>query len=134
MSMFGLAGFLIKNAFSQKALEKKVKKENETKFDALKARKELYDREIKPYYEETQHLFNRMCKAGQITSDELYLLRVLIEDCLGVYKQQYKSMKFKNEFHRIYTYLKSWYLDKMDFLQIQAYLEEISQNSDEVTH
>jgi hypothetical protein len=131
-AIFGALGSVITFYFRNKEHELKTHKLNDKGFDEMKVIKENYDREMRPYYEVTQSKFNKLCKQGKITSDELYLLRLLIEECMGSYAEQYKRMHFKNGFHRIYTYLKCWYLDKGDFVEIQRYLDEIDQREEDL--
>jgi hypothetical protein len=126
--MFSLTKFVINGYVNQRAWEDKHQAKPIKKFTDVKDKKETYDQNIKPYYEAAQKRFNQLCKEGKIESDELYLLRVLIEECLGTSVIQYKGTKFKNGFHRVYTYLKCWELDKSDFSSIMDYLNEIDQN------
>ena len=45
---------------------------------------------------------------------------------MGGFAEDYKKMKFDNEFHRIYTYFKCWHLDAEDWQTIIEHLNKIS--------
>jgi hypothetical protein len=91
--------------------------------------KEIYVEERKECADRVRNDFKALCHAGWIKGKELKELRILLESCLGSYVSEYKGWKFDNEFHRLYTYLKSYHLDKGDWKRIQEYLEQIQKSS-----
>lgn len=94
-------------------------------FFTLKRFKEIYEAERKPYYEEARAIFNSLCKQGRMHGGDLVLLRKLLEDSLGSTVERYKEYKFTNEYHRIYVYMKSWYIDENEWKQIIDFLNEV---------
>ena len=69
------------------------------------------------------------CHQGRIKKAELQMLRGLIETRLGGFAEEYKGWKFDNEFHRIYTYLRSYHLDEQDWHSVLKSLDEIQHSS-----
>ena len=84
--------------------------------------KNIYERERQPYADQVKNEFNILCHQGRIKKAEQKELRILLEKLLGGYVSEYKSMRFDNEFHRLYTYLRSYHLDRDDFTEINSYL------------
>ena len=94
-----------------------------------RALEEIYIAERKDSADQARELFKALCHQGKIRKAEQKALRSLIEDLLGSYAEEYKSKKYDNEFHRLYTYLKSYHLDKDDWNIIIRTLEQIQQSS-----
>jgi hypothetical protein len=99
--------------------------ENEQKV----AIKEIYIDERKPYADQAREQFKKLCHQGKIRKEQMKMLRSLIETLLGSYAAEYKKKKYDNEFHRLYTYLKAYHLDKSDWDKILTKLEEIQHSS-----
>jgi hypothetical protein len=117
-------------------IQEKVKQEAKEKprhqdmsFNELRQLKEIYDRERKPYYLEAQSIFNSLCKKGKMHSGELLLLKTLLEESLGSYVNEYRGWKFKNEFNRIYCYLKSWHITQEEWEEIIKFLNELQEKA-----
>ena len=91
--------------------------------------KQLWEKERKHYYEEARNMFNQLCKQGKIRRSQQQALRNILESKMGEYAKEYKNMRFDNEFHRIYTYLKCYHLNKSDWEEILEYLYEIQKSS-----
>jgi hypothetical protein len=91
--------------------------------------KEIYIKERKEYADQARDQFKKLCHQGKIKKAQLKTLRSLIETLLGSYAAEYRRMKFDNEFHRLYTYLKAYHLDKSDWDKILTALEEIQYSS-----
>jgi hypothetical protein len=91
--------------------------------------KEIYIEERKESADQARELFKSLCHAGKIRKEQQKALRSLIETLLGSYAAEYKRKHYDNEFHRLYTYLKAYYLDKSDWEQIQTFLEQIQKSS-----
>jgi hypothetical protein len=91
--------------------------------------KEIYIDERKEYADQARELFRTLCHAGKIRKEQQKVLRGLIETLLGSYAEEYKRKKYDNEFHRLYTYLKAYHLDKSDWDAILTKLEEIQYSS-----
>ena len=91
--------------------------------------KEIYVEERKEYADQARELFKALCHAGKIRKEQQKALRSLIETLLGSYAVEYKRKHYNNEFHRLYTYLKAYHLDKSDWDRIMTALEEIQRSS-----
>jgi hypothetical protein len=91
--------------------------------------KEIYIEERKEYADEARELFKTLCHAGKIRKEQQKVLRSLIEILLGSYAAEYKRKHYDNEFHRLYTYLKAYHLDKDDWDKILTVLEQIQYSS-----
>jgi hypothetical protein len=91
--------------------------------------KEIYVEERKEYADEARELFKELCHAGKIRKEQQKALRQLIEALLGSYANEYKRKHYDNEFHRLYTYLKAYHLDKDDWDKIMTALEQIQKSS-----
>jgi len=105
--------------------QKKIQRNKPICFTELKALKEIYEKERKPYYLEARAIFNSLCKQGKMHHEDIVLFRKLLEDSVGSYIQEYKGYKFENEYNRIYVYLKNWHIDVSQWEQIINYLNEI---------
>jgi hemerythrin-like domain-containing protein len=99
------------------------------KQEQKQAIKEIYVEERKEYADEARELFKKLCHAGKIRKEQQKLLRSLIETLLGSYANEYKRKHYDNEFHRLYTYLKAYHLDKDDWDKIMTALEQIQYSS-----
>lgn len=99
------------------------------KEEQKEAIKEIYENERKRYADQARKLFNALCRQGKIRKEQQKSLRYLLENCLGDYVEEYKGWKFDNEFHRLYTYLRSYHLDEGDWNRIQTFLEQIQKSS-----
>jgi hypothetical protein len=91
--------------------------------------KEIYIEERKDFADQVRLKFNLLCHEGKIRKEQQQALRKLIESLLGGYAAEYKSMRFDNEFHRIYTMLRSYHLDESDCEEIKSILEQIQYSS-----
>jgi TRAP-type mannitol/chloroaromatic compound transport system substrate-binding protein len=91
--------------------------------------KEIYIEERKEYADQARELFKKLCHQGKIRKEQQQVLRHLIETLLGSYAEEYKKKRYDNEFHRLYTYLKAYHLDKDDWEQIMVALEQIQYSS-----
>jgi hypothetical protein len=91
--------------------------------------KKIYVEERKKYADEARELFKQLCHAGKIRKEQQQMLRNLIETLLGSYAEEYKRKHYDNEFHRLYTYLKAYHLDKNDWDKIITALEQIQKSS-----
>lgn len=121
MKVFRTANRAIKMYSSRTA--KQVAKERKKAENELY--KQLWEKERKHYYEEARNMFNQLCKQGKIRRSQQQALRNILESKMGEYAKEYKNMRFDNEFHRIYTYMKSYHLDQGDWEEIMEYLYEI---------
>jgi hypothetical protein len=104
-------------------ISKAIEKEQE------EAIKEIYIEERKQYADQAREQFKKLCHAGKIKKAQLKTLRSLMETLLGSYVGEYKAKHYDNEFHRLYTYLKAYHLDKNDWDKILTALEEIQYSS-----
>jgi molecular chaperone GrpE (heat shock protein) len=91
--------------------------------------KEIYIEERKEYADQVRQKFGILCHAGKIKKEQLKMVRSLLESILGGYAVEYKDMRFDNEFHRIYTMLKSYHLDNNDCEEIMSALDQIQHSS-----
>jgi hypothetical protein len=91
--------------------------------------KEIYIGERKQYADQAREQFKALCHAGKIKKEQMKMLRSLLETLLGSYVSEYKSMKFDNEFHRLYTYLRAYHLDKSDWDKILTAMDQIQHSS-----
>jgi hypothetical protein len=91
--------------------------------------KEIYVEERKEYADQARELFRQLCHAGEIRKEQQKALRSLIETLLGSYAEEYKRKHYDNEFHRLYTMLKSYHLDQSDWHVILKSLDEIQHSS-----
>jgi uncharacterized protein (DUF4415 family) len=124
-SMYRFANFLVKGKVSKMAQQINRAIEKEQK-DAIK---QIYETERKEYADQARELFKSLCHEGKIKKEQQQALRKLLEDCLGSFKQEYKGWRFDNEFHRLYTYLRSYHLDEGDWHRIHDFLEQIQKGS-----
>lgn len=106
-----------------KEIEKAIEAEQK------QAIKEIYIEERKEYADEARELFKQLCHAGKIRKEQQKALRSLIETLLGSYAAEHKRKHYDNEFHRLYTYLKDYHLDRDDWDKILTALEQIQQSS-----
>lgn len=125
MKVFRTANRAIKMYSSRTA--KQVAKERKKAENELY--KQLWEKERKHYYEEARNIFNKLCHQGKIKKRQQEALRHLLERRIAGYMKDYKKMQFDNEFHRIYTYLKCYHLNKSDWEEILEYLYEIQKSS-----
>lgn len=125
MTVFKLANKAIRrysSKLAKQAAEERKKAEH-------KLYKQIWEKERKHYYEEARTIFNQLCHEGKIKREQQKTLLNLLENLLGEYTKEYKKMKFDNEFHKIYTYMKSWHLNESDWEEILEYLYEIQESS-----
>jgi hypothetical protein len=123
--LFRFANHVVGNCSRQfgKQIARAIEKEQK------QAIKTIYVEERKEYADEARELFKQLCHAGKIRKEQQKLLRSLIETLLGSYTNEYKRKHYDNEFHRLYTYLKAYHLDKDDWNKILTALEEIQYSS-----
>jgi hypothetical protein len=121
---------ILKVYIQLKMKQKRKVKETGESFAQLKAIKEIYERERKPYYLEARQLFNELCKKGKMHHEDAVLLRRLLEESLGAYAKEYNGYKFQNEYNRIYVYLKNWYIDVQDWKRVLNFLNEVYEESE----
>jgi hypothetical protein len=123
--LYRFANRIIGNYSSQfgRRIEKAIQTEQK------QAIKEIYVEERKEHADQARELFKKLCHAGKIRKAEQSALRELLECRLGGYAEEYKGMRFDNEFHRLYTMLKSYHLDQSDWHVIFESLERIQHSS-----
>jgi hypothetical protein len=121
--MFKLLNFVAGNYGRQfgREIAKAIQQEQK------QAIKEIYNEERKEHADEARELFKQLCHAGKIRKEQQKLLRSFIESLLGSYAAEYK--RYDNEFHRLYTYLKAYHLDKDDWDKIMTALDQIQKSS-----
>lgn len=102
--------------------------------------KDIYENERKCYYEEARSLFNQQMKTGRLSKDHIKYLRKLLENSLGdtihdfdnytrTVKKGNKEIKkkgFENDAHRIYTYMKSYYIEPKEWQKIIEFLKGVA--------
>jgi hypothetical protein len=115
--------------------DKVVKKQID--MSQYQAIKKIYKEEREQYYQEARTLFHDLAKSGSLTKQDLNSLRMFLEDLLGEYVHEFdgfeheetvngkKVMKkgFCNDYHRLYCYLKSYYLNENDWKKIISFLK-----------
>jgi hypothetical protein len=82
-------------------------------------------------YTKTRNLFSTLMKTKKLSRAEVVQFEKMIDADLGCILDNYKKLekektvKFKNDCHRIYFKLKSPYLSSVNFNELFAYLSEI---------
>jgi hypothetical protein len=86
--------------------------------------KETYFKERQQYYLEARELFGILMKSGMLKRNDIQQLKTTLEGYLEDYMDEYKSMQFKNDAHRIYVYLKSYFINSEQWQELIAFLKD----------
>lgn len=80
-------------------------------------------KQIEPYTKKAKDLFHDLMKAGELSHEQILYINKLIDRCLGIYAQDYKKHKYKNDCHSIYSKLRSTHLSISNLQEIIHVLE-----------
>lgn len=111
-------------------LKKFTKEQNDAYKESLHDKmKIIYKEEREPYYLEARMLFNLMMKNGMMNKASIIEFEGILDKALGSFTEYYDKRKFDNQAHRIYTKMKSIYIDVSDWNDILFYLNVCFENS-----
>jgi hypothetical protein len=91
--------------------------------------KETYFKERQQYYLECRDLFRNLMQGGILTKNDIQQIKATLEGYLEDYLSEYQNMKFQNNAHRIYTYLKSYFITVAQFEELIAFLKECEEKN-----
>lgn len=101
----------------QIALQNAIKEYDEDRWE------EIYEMELRPFYEEAKSLFTE--KRKTMKKDQLRQLKSILYDSLGSFAERYKNYDFEDTpIKEIYVLMKNKYIDKSQWGAIINFLKE----------
>lgn len=93
---------------------------------------EIYKNEREDLYIQAKELFHHLMQDGIINRSQVLSFKSMLIKSLGRYNNDYKKMYFKNDAHEIYTKMKSQHIDDHDWEQMINYLQDLTENTENV--
>jgi hypothetical protein len=113
--------------------KKKLQELKEKKFkQQMELEEILLRKDIEPYYQMAKDLFNNAIKSGSLTREQILYLKKVINEALGDFINDYRTTRYKNDAHEIYSKLKSSHISVPDFKKIIQLVKSFeAQSTDE---
>lgn len=105
--------------------KKQLKRQRKIERDELQQQIQIiYDNELKQYYDQAVTLFKNLSRSGKLCRDDYLKFKKLLNKLLGEFIHDYDGWYYPNDAAEIYTKLKSIYYDRLDWEDINKYLNK----------
>jgi hypothetical protein len=68
-------------------------------------------------------------KSGMLKRNDIQQIKTTLEGYLGDYWSEYQGMKFQNNAHRVYTYMKSYFITIEQWQELIAFLKDCDEKN-----